>query len=261
MSDWLKQTDEPLFPDIFWEVPLNRAQAKKLLIVGGHAKQFAETVGLYQYALAAGIGSARVVLPDSLRKLIGSQPDCLFVESNPSGSISKNACTEILAYASECDGIIFSSELSHNTETISLLETLFTEITYPIFFSSNVLEMLSFQPELMLGNERVLVTDTKRLTRFADKIHLPITIKLQDSILNKIDFMTNITNTYPLALILDESPLIIATEGQVSSTELNQNTASSGELIAKMAVFYLQHTNHFKALTSAAYALATAKLK
>lgn len=250
---WNKQLDKPLFPNIFWEAPLNRNQAKKLLIVGGHAKQFAETVGLYSYAMAAGIGSAKVVLPDSLRKLIGSQPDCLFVESNPSGSISKNSATEILAYASECDGVIFSSELSHNTETISLLETLFTEISKPIFFSSNVLEMLTFQPNLVLNTNKILVSETKNFMKFANTLKFPITIKAQSSIINKVELITSFTNEYGLGILLAEDPIITAFDSQICVTEVQNTKINIPEILAITATFWIQHDNKFEALTSAAY--------
>lgn len=252
-KEWHKQTDKPLFPNIFWEAPLNRTLAKKLLIVGGHSKQFAETVNLYQYALAAGMGSAKVVLPESLHRLVGNQPDCLFVSSNPSGSIAKPAAKEILEYANECNGVIFSPELSHNTETVSLLETLFSEISKPIFFGSNVLEMLAFKPTLVLKAGRVILTNTKHLTRFASTIDFPITIKSQESILNKIELASDFTNTHPVALIIDESPLIVATDSNVSTTSRVAETDNASLLMALAATFYVQHTKKYEAITSAMF--------
>lgn len=250
---WHKQKDNPLFPNIFWEAPLNRNQAKKLLIIGGHAKQFSDTVGLYQHALAAGIGSAKVVLPDSLRKLIGNQPDCLFVASNPSGSIAKDTVQEILEYSNECDGVIFSSELSHNTETISLLETLFTEIAKPIFFSSNVLGMLAFQPGLLLSGNKVLVSDMKHLIKLANSLDFPITIKTQSSIINKVELITKFTTEYNLGILLIESPIITAFEGQVCVTEVPNTKVGTPEILATVATFWLQHSKKFEALSSASY--------
>lgn len=250
---WHKQSNKPLFPNIFWEVPLNRNQAKNLLIVGGHAKQFSETVGLYQYALAAGIGSAKVVLPDSLRKLIGNQPDCLFVASNPSGSIAKDTAQEILEYSNECDGVIFSSELSYNAETVSLLETLFTEIIKPIFFSSNILGMLLFQPNILLRGTKILVSDTKHLIKLANSIQFPITIKAQSSIINKVEILTKLTAEYGIGILLTEHPIINAYEGQVCVTEAQNINVSQPEILALVTTFWLQHINKFEALTSAAY--------
>ena len=44
---WQKQTDAPLFPDIEWARPEQKAKAGKLAIVGGHAHSFAATAESY----------------------------------------------------------------------------------------------------------------------------------------------------------------------------------------------------------------------
>ena len=69
---WHKQTpDQPLYPDLLWSRPQNKKQAGKLLVVGGNAHGFAAAGEAFAQATAAGIGTARVLLPDSLRKTVG----------------------------------------------------------------------------------------------------------------------------------------------------------------------------------------------
>src|SRR3990172_12023595 len=98
MSKFLHQTNQPIFPKILWERPINKRAAKQLLIVGGHSMHFSATQQAYLEAIATGVGEAKVVLPDSVLKLTGSSnlPDCLFVPSNTSGSMAKAALDEIL---------------------------------------------------------------------------------------------------------------------------------------------------------------------
>src|SRR3989344_4370866 len=141
MGDFLKQANEPAFPKIFWNKPVSRKAAKSLLIIGGHAKQFSGTQTAYQAALAAGIGEAKGVLPDSLRKFVGPLPDAILAPSSKSGSIAKIAAADIIAASKAVDSVLFADELSHNSETISLVEQLLTEISKPVILSQTVIEI------------------------------------------------------------------------------------------------------------------------
>jgi NAD(P)H-hydrate repair Nnr-like enzyme with NAD(P)H-hydrate dehydratase domain len=92
-TNWLKQVaDKPLFPDLLWSRPENKRQAGKLLIVGGNLHGFAVPMAAYNAATAAGIGSARVILPEKLKKALGTSfTEAEFAPSTPSGSLSRQA--------------------------------------------------------------------------------------------------------------------------------------------------------------------------
>src|SRR5688572_21972704 len=95
---WLKQTPEkPLYPDIEWQKPEQKALAGKLLIIGGNAHGFAAVAQAYQDAKSAGIGECRVVLPDVLKKNIDASIDCVFVPTNQSGGITKDSINQLKA--------------------------------------------------------------------------------------------------------------------------------------------------------------------
>ena len=85
---WQQQTPaKPLYPDIAWNKPQQRAQAGKLGIIGGNRLSFRAIEHSYTTALATGVGQARVVLPDALRGTIpASVTDTIFAASNGSGS-------------------------------------------------------------------------------------------------------------------------------------------------------------------------------
>src|SRR3982750_3265194 len=96
---WHKQTPEkPLFPDLLWSRPENRAHAGKLLIMGGNAHGFAAPAEAYAESEQAGIGAARVLLPDSLQKTVGRTFAAgEYAPSTPSGSFSQKALAELLS--------------------------------------------------------------------------------------------------------------------------------------------------------------------
>src|SRR4051812_2319498 len=104
--NWLRQTtNKPLFPDVLWSRPENRRHAGKLLIVGGHKQEFNEVSAAYAASIKAGIGTVRVILPDSLQKTLGKMfPEAEYAASTPIGSFSRQALGTLLDVADWADG-------------------------------------------------------------------------------------------------------------------------------------------------------------
>src|SRR4051812_45465462 len=123
---WQKQAaTEPLFSDLLWSRPENRAHAGKLLIVGGNAQGLAAPAAAYSAATEAGIGTARVLLPDSLQKTVGRVFEAgEYAPSTPSGSFSRNALAELLAMSNWADGVLLAGDFGRNSETAIMLEQL-----------------------------------------------------------------------------------------------------------------------------------------
>src|SRR5579859_2484419 len=96
-SYWLRQTEKPLFPELEWSRPETKTQAGKLLIVGGNVHGFAAPAEAYGEVMKAGVGTVRVLLPESLRRSVGKLfPEADFAPSTPSGSFAANALAELL---------------------------------------------------------------------------------------------------------------------------------------------------------------------
>src|SRR3982750_2547854 len=114
---WHKQTAEkPLFPDMLWSRPENKRQAGKLLVVGGNVHGFAAAATAYAEAGKAGIGTARVLLPDSLQKTVGRVLEAgEYAPSTPSGSFSQRALAELLEMASWADGTLLAGDFGRNS--------------------------------------------------------------------------------------------------------------------------------------------------
>src|SRR5581483_9146744 len=121
--NWLKQTtNNPLFPDLLWSRPENKRQAGKLLVIGGNKFGFAVPGLAYNTALKAGIGSCRVLLPQSLQRIVGSLLEADFAPSNPSGSFAKDALAQFIENTSWADGVLLAGNLGRNSETAILLD-------------------------------------------------------------------------------------------------------------------------------------------
>ncbi len=124
-SFWLKQSSEkPLFPDILWSRPETKHGAGKLLIVGGNSFGFAAPANAYAAADSAGIGTARVLMPEALRKIVGGHMlEADFAPNNPSGSFAKTALEPLLMHSQWADAVLLAGELGRNSETAVTLET------------------------------------------------------------------------------------------------------------------------------------------
>jgi NAD(P)H-hydrate repair Nnr-like enzyme with NAD(P)H-hydrate dehydratase domain len=255
-AEFLKQTTEPLFPKILWERPINKKAAKQLLIIGGHASEFSKTQMAYQEAMAAGVGGAKVVLPDSVYKLTGSLPDCLFVPSTQSGSIAKSALDEIFRYIDECDGLLMPGELSHNTETTSVVEQIVRGCTKPLVISGEVIEMLLYEPSLIFGkSQRLLLANSQTFIKLASKLGVAIKIKPSASLVNKIELLEALSQNNSADYVLNGHETIVHSNHKTSVTNTPKPNYYGDGLFT---TFWLQHPNKFEALTTAAFVMSKA---
>jgi len=112
-----QQPNTPLFPDIVWQKPEQQSLAGKLLIIGGNTHGFAAVAQAYQDAKNAGAGECRVVLPDALKKAIDPLAlDCVYVPTNASGGITKDALPPLKAAAAWADALLFIGDAGRNSE-------------------------------------------------------------------------------------------------------------------------------------------------
>jgi hypothetical protein len=124
-TNWFKQAqDKPLFEDVLWSRPENRRHAGKLLIIGGNKHLVAAPGIAYSAAQKAGIGSCRVILPSSTKRMIGKVfPEADFAPSTPSGSFARESLDLLLEHAQWADGVLLAGDFGRNSETAILLES------------------------------------------------------------------------------------------------------------------------------------------
>lgn len=254
-TDWLKQTNKPLFQNILWERPVSKRTAKKLLILGGHKSQFGQTQAAYQSAVAAGVGEAKVVLPQAVRNLIGEHPDCIFVADTKSGSLAKRALADIQRNAKESDGILIVGELSHNAETIGLIEQLLGSIKKPIAVTDEVIHQMLYKPQVLFVHaKRLLIASTQTFVELANRLGMAIEIKPAASLPNQIALLKQLAEANAAAYVLGDPQTIVHVDSNTSVTDASDAKAVTAPSL--FATFWLQHANKFEALTTAAFVLS-----
>lgn len=224
---WHKQTPEqPLFPDLLWSRPETKAQAGKLLIVGGNAYGFAAAGEAYQAAVVAGIGTPKMLLPDSLQKLVGkvfAAGD--YAPSTPSGSFGQKALAELLALSQWADGVLIAGDLGRNSETAILLEKFIEKYSGQLTLTQDAADYFTKTPQALLQRpETLLVVSFAQLQKIAVSAHFTTAFTFDMDFLRLIDALHQFSQQHQAAIIVKHlETIFVAARGQVSTTRLTKD--------------------------------------
>jgi len=257
---WLKQTSqEPLFPDLLWSRPENRTAAGKLLIIGGNAHGFAVPAEAYAAATTAGIGTARVLLPDVLQKTVGHAfADGEFAASTPSGSFAKSALGEFLAQAAWADGVLLAGDLNRNAETAILLEQFVQKYTGPLTVTRDAVDYFYGSPGLLAERtDTCLVLSLSQLQKLGGALHFETPFLLGMGVMLLVQALHTFTMRWPLTVVTRESDnFIVAHDGRVVTVKAGEYSEKEDlwrvVVAAKAGVWWLQNTTKpLQAITTA----------
>lgn len=252
-TNWLRQTrDKPLFSDLLWSRPENRRHAGKLLIIGASSASFAAVSSAYAAALKAGVGTARVVVPDSLEKMLFKVfPEAQFVSSTPSGSFARTSLGLICDAAAWADGVLLAGDFGKNSETEILLINFLDKCKDNLILTGDSLDYFYEQPALILDRERtVLVAEFGQLQKLLSGRLL---LKQSMNLAQVVEALTQFSeNCLSSVITFHSGQIIVASGGQVSTTPADNIDLVS--LAAFAAVWNLQQpAKPFEALTTAVY--------
>lgn len=256
-SYWLTQKPgSPLFPDIEWQKPEQKALAGKLLIIGGNAHGFAAVAQAYQDAKQAGAGECRVVLPDALKKSIGAlADDCFFLPSNLSGGLSKDGLSALKAAAAWADMLLFIGDAGRNSETAIMYEALLNSFPdKPTLISRDAVDLLKQMWPALLGRKSTtLIITFAQLQKLFQSVYYPKTVLFSMQVINLVETLHKFSITYPaMIVVFHQNQLLVAQDGQVSSTPWAEPMLIwRGTVATEAAVYAMWHPNKlFQAVTT-----------
>lgn len=255
---WIRQTNKPLFPELEWSRPENRQQAGKLLIVGGNGYEFKAPANAYGDALEAGIGTATVLLPSSMQKVVsGIFPEAEFAPNTPSGSFARSALDQLLHLADWADGILFAGDTGRNSETTVALETFLQQYSGQVTITKDTADVLIPQPlQLLQRIDTLLVLAMGQLRQLGASARLTQAFTSDMGVVQLVDALHELTSQYPARIITrHQGQFIVAVDGQVSTTpDTIEQPVWRIATAARAAVWWLQNpTKPFEALTTATY--------
>jgi ADP-dependent NAD(P)H-hydrate dehydratase / NAD(P)H-hydrate epimerase len=253
-TSWLRQTTEqPLFPDMLWDRPVNKRHAGKLMIAGGHAQSFSAASRAFTAAAKAGAGATRILLPDSLQKTVGKAfPEAEFAASTPIGSFSRKALELFLDLAGWSDSVLLAGDLGKNSETAILLEKFVEKYNGLLGLAGDSLDYFTAKSEPLLNRPGTLIIGD--LSQVQKIVQPRVALKQQADLAQIVDKLSNLSGEVPAELVVfHDNQIIVAVSGRVSSTKTDKDI-NAQELAAYASVWRLQQPEKpFEALTAAVF--------
>ena len=155
---WQQQSSTPLFADILWSRPETKQDSGKLLIIGGNSFGLAAPARAYATAQQSGIGVAKVLLPEALRKTVGGHlADTDFAPNNLSGSFSRLALDQMLVHVQWADAVLLAGELGRNSETAVTLEEYTKKFNGPLCVTRDAVDYFLQTPSVLINRPLTLV--------------------------------------------------------------------------------------------------------
>jgi hypothetical protein len=257
-TSWYRQLpDKPLFDDVLWSKPEHRSKAGKLLIVGGNSFSFAAPAKAFQEALATGVGSVKVILPDSTRKVLGRTfHEAEFVPSTPSGSFARVALAELLDNAAWADGVLLSGDFGHNSETAILLESFIEKHQGILGVTQDALDYFLPEPTQITQRANTLVvTSFGQLQKIVSKVQPNLALKHDMNLSELVGILSDWSSTISAGVLTEhQGYFVVAVGGKVSTTPTANTSPWQVPLATYAAVWYLQQpTKPFEAVTTSVY--------
>ncbi len=253
---WHKQTPgKPLFEDVEWQKPQTKALSGKLLIVGGNKLGFAAVAQAYNDALAAGVGECRAILPDALKSVIDKFAfDCVYVPTNPSGGMNKDALPVIEASAAWADAVLLIGDAGRNSETAIMFEQFLGRSPKPVLITRDAVDLLRANTSELLNREKTtFVVSLAQLQKIFQAVYYPKTILFSMQLSTLVETLHKFTISYPVTIVVfHQNQLVVAHDGKVSTTPWEEVMLIwRGSVAAKASVYWLQNlTKPFEAITT-----------
>jgi hypothetical protein len=252
---WVKQADEPAFPDLLWSRPESRHARGKLLVIGGNSFGFSAVGEAYREAQAAGVGTVRVLMPEAIRKVVGTILEhAEYGASNASGSFAQTALSEWLEQGAWADGVLIAGDLGRNSETAILVEKFLDKSSAPITLAKDAIDY--FVPLARTYADRqstTLALTMADLQKLAINLGFDKPFKLGMDLIQLVDTLHSFTGRYSLEIVVKHlETMCVAVDGQVSTTKLHEDKDIwRVATAAHAAVWRLQNpTKPFEALTT-----------
>lgn len=243
-SYWRKQaTDTPLFPDIEWSKPENRAFAGKLGIVGGNKLGFAGVAEAYSIAKDAGVGEIRVMLPDVLRKTIPSSiTDAHFAPTNPSGSLSNDAAADLSTLTAWASAILLIGDAGRSSETAILYEQFLENYQGQLVITRDAVDLVKNNAQAIVDRPNtLLVVSFAQLQKLFQSVYYPKVLTFSMQLTNLVEALHKFTITYPVTIaVLHKDHFLVAHGGDIVSMEWGNPMAIwRGSVAARAAVYWV----------------------
>jgi NAD(P)H-hydrate repair Nnr-like enzyme with NAD(P)H-hydrate dehydratase domain len=245
---WLTQTTQkPLFPEIEWDKPEQKARAGRLGIVGGNKQGFAITAGCVEMANKTGVGETKVLLPASLKNKMPVRPEGVsFSADNQSGGLGDHSLPDVMALSHWASGMLFTGEAGKNSQTAILYEKFMQDYSGMVTITRDAVDLLKNNFMALADRDKTLaVMSFSQLQSMFKGLHYPKILTFSMQLSQLVDSLHKFTITYPICIVtLHADRIVVAKDGQVATMEWdNPMSMWRGEVATKAAVYWLWNEN------------------
>ncbi len=236
---WQRQGTDELYPDIRWSRPENKAQAGKLLLIGGSSHGFFAVSRSYEAVLEEGIGECKTIVPDAIKKLIGQQPFINeYAASSVSGGFARASLPSLHAGAAWADVVWCVGDFGRSSETALLLEDLLTQSPARLALSDDSVDFFVSRPDVLLDRSgTLLILDFQRLQALLQKrSQKPITSTLP--LAQFVEILHELSVSIEATLCTSiHGVAVVAHGGSVVTSKLSEPL---DETLARIVVYWTQ---------------------
>lgn len=241
---WQQQSaDKPLFPDVEWSKPEQRAYAGRLAIIGGNKLGFAGVAESYTTALKTGAGDAKVLLPDVLKKTIPTTiTEAQFAPSNISGSLAREALGDMQAIGAWSTGVLLVGDAGRSSETAIVYDDFIASYNGWLTLTRDAVDLIKGSSQVLAERDKTLfVASFAQVQKLFQTLYYPRMLTFSMQLAQLVDALHKFTITYPCTIAtLHKDHFIIAHDGQVVTIEWTNPLAIwRGQTAAKAAVYLL----------------------
>lgn len=253
---WQQQTaSKPLFPDIEWSKPEQRALAGRLGIIGGNKLGFVAVAEAYSTAHDSGVGEVRVLLPDALRKTIPpSMTDVVLSPSNPSGSLSREALPNMQALAHWSTMLLLIGDAGRNSETAIAYSDMLRTYSGPLVITRDAIDLIKNDTAALVNRPlTTLVLSFAQLQKLFQAVYYPKMLTFSMQLMQLVEAVHKFTITYPVTLVvLHRETVVVAFDGNVTTTAWENPLAIwRGTTATRAAAYWAWNPSHpLEALTA-----------
>lgn len=241
---WKQQTtDKPLFPDIEWSKPEQRAMRGKLAIIGGNKLGFMGVAEGYTIAQKTGAGEVRILLPDALKKSLPKTiTEVIYGPTNTSGGLSSEAIAELRAVGSWASGVLLIGDCGRNSETAVLYEAFLREYKGPVTITRDAFDLIRYNASVLLDRPNThFFVSFAQLQKLFQIVYYPKILAFSMQLTNLVEVLHKFTITYDVTITtFHQENLIVAYGGEVTTTPCaNPMSIWRGTIPTKASVYWL----------------------
>jgi len=176
-----------------------------------------------------------------LRKTIPATiTDTVFGASNPSGSLAREATSELHALGQWANGILMIGDAGRNSETAILYEDFLLDYTGPLTITRDAIDLVKNNASVLVERPHtLLVASFAQVQKLFQAVYYPKILTFSMQLTQLVEALHKFTITYPVAIaVLHKDYLIVAHAGNITTTQWQNPMAIWRGSVATQAACY-----------------------